>query len=53
MKIKKLTVSIIPHELPALKEEDIEDLNNFIVLLAQCGFKGSIVNESKPRKDIV
>jgi hypothetical protein len=49
--IEKLTVSIIPYSLPELKEEDIEDLKNFIVQVAQLGFEGTIDNRDIPRKD--
>lgn len=51
--IDKLTVSIVPYEIPILKEEDIEDLKNFIVQVAQYGFEGTIVNGSNPRKGVV
>lgn len=50
--ISNITVSIIPYDIPLLKEDDIEDLKNFIVQVAQCGFEGTIVNGENPRKDI-
>ena len=50
--IEKLTVSIVPYSLQTLNEEDIEDLKNFIVEVAQLGFEGTIVNEKNPRKEI-
>lgn len=49
--IEKLTVSIISYNLLALNEDDIEDLNNFIVQVAQLGFEGTIVN-GRPRKEV-
>ena len=49
--IDKLSVSIVPYDLPALNEEDIESLKDFIVRLAQCGFEGNINNENNLRKD--
>ena len=50
--IENITVSIIPYNISELNEEDIEDLKNFIVQVAQLGFEGSIVNGSNPRKEI-
>lgn len=50
--IDNITVSIIPYDLPTLNEEDVEDLKNFIVQVAQLGFEGTIVNGSNPRKEI-
>ena len=48
--IDNITVSIIPYNLPELNEEDIEELNNFIVQVAQLGFEGTIVHGSNSRK---
>ena len=50
--IDKLHVSIVPYDLPELNDEDIENLNNFIVKLAQCGFEGNIKNEKNLRKEL-
>ena len=50
--IDKLFVSIVPYDLPVLDEDDIESLKNFIVKLAQCGFKGNIKNENNLRKEM-
>ena len=50
--IDNITVSIIPYDITELKEEDIEELNNFIVQVAQLGLEGKIVNEDTPRKDV-
>ena len=50
--IDNLNVSIISYDLPALKEEDLEDLKNFIVEITQCGFEYSIINGNNPRKEM-
>lgn len=49
--IDKLFVSIVSYDLPVFNEDDIESLRDFIVKLAQCGFKGNINNEYNLRKD--
>lgn len=48
--IDNLNVSIISYDLPALKEEDLEDLKNFIVEIAQLGLESIIVNGSNPKE---
>ena len=48
--IENITVSIIPYDISELNEEDIEDLKNLIVQVAQLGFEGTIVNGIIPRK---
>jgi len=50
--IEHISVSIIPYDVPTLNEEDVENLVNFIVQVAQLGFEGTIVNGITPRKDI-
>ena len=50
--IDKLSVSIVPYDLPAFNEDDIESLKNFIVKLAQCGFEGNIKDELNLRKEM-
>ncbi len=49
---KKLKIKFITYELPPLSDDDIEELEKFIVQLAQQGFKDNIVSGNFPMKGI-
>ena len=49
--ITPLKVNYITYDLLSLSDDDIEELKNFIVLLAQQGFKDNIVSGNFPRKE--
>lgn len=48
--IKPLKVKFITYNIPTLDETHEEELKNFIITLAQQGFKDNIVSGSFPRK---
>ncbi len=52
-KMPKNTISIkfISYDLLKLQDKDINDLTQFVVELAQQGFKDNIVKGEFPRKD--
>lgn len=49
--IMPLKVKFITHDQLSLSNDDTEELKNFIVLLAQQGFKDNIVNGKFQRKE--
>ena len=51
--IDKLSVSIVPYDLPVLYEDDIESLRDLIVKVAQCGLESSINKENNLGKEML
>lgn len=49
--IKPLKITFITYDVPILNEEHEEELKNFIITLAQQGFKDNIVSGNFPRKE--
>lgn len=50
MNKEKLKIKFLTYDVPALTEDDTEELTKFVVLLAQQGFKDNIVKGKFPRK---
>ena len=47
----KLGIKFISYDLLKLQEEDINDLTQFVVKLAEQGFKDNIIKGAFPGKD--